>query len=319
MKLRLQNFHRRQDEAGDAGGDGGGAPAPAPAGDAGGTTLGGAAAPAVLEGAAPAAPAASTVTIPDNWKEALSEEFRNDPSMGAINNLESLAKSYIHSQKMIGKGKMSVPDQHASDSDWRQVFTQLGLPEKLDDYSFEVPETAQFEDGFVTELKKTAHELGILPRQMDGFVKWYSDANNEAIKTHEAQTKVQQQENMNALKQEWGQAFDQNINLAKSALKAADLGDQVYDWLNASGMGDDPNMIKILSTLGQMLKEDNLIGDFGETVAAPKELQSRVQELQQSPAYMDRSHPNHKAVLKEMEGIYQQLHPQKKDNLSQLT
>jgi hypothetical protein len=139
------------------------------------------------------------------------------------------------------------------------------------------------------------------------------------LKSHEGQLQAARSEALQKLKSEWGQAFDQRVNLAKAAIRATEGSEEVFDWLNESGLGDDPRMIKLLSAMGQMLKEDNLVGDFGEQVAGPKEIQSRIEELQQSPAYMDRGHVNHGKVIKELEGLFQQMHPKKVQQQGLLT
>ena len=313
-----------REEMGSEGGTGGSAPAatpPAatpPAEGGGSTALSGAPAATGSEGGVPAA-TPPAVVIPENWKDSLPQEFRDEPSMAAINNVEALVKSYVHSQKMLGRGKMSIPDQNSSDADWAQIYSQLGLPEKFEDYTFDVPKNSNFEDGFLTKLKEVGHKQGILPRQMKGLVEWYSEANNEAIKTHENQMKAETLENMTKLKTEWGQAFDQNLNMAKAAIKASNLGETIDRWLDDTGLGDDPNMIRLLSAMGQMLKEDKLIGEFGEAAAAPKELQSRIDEIQQSDAYKKGEHPNHKKTITELEGLFKQMHPENKPSISQLT
>src|SRR5687767_2069903 len=94
------------------GGGGGGAPAPAPTPT---PAPGGAPAPTpVPPPPAPTpTPAPIKIEIPKNWKEALPEDLRNDPNMGPILDLESLTKSFIHSQKMIGRDKIPVPDKFA--------------------------------------------------------------------------------------------------------------------------------------------------------------------------------------------------------------
>jgi hypothetical protein len=311
---------RLMNEAGS--GDGGGgagvtdsSPASVSPSDSGGTALGGGASVS----AASSEPAQPSVSIPENWKDALPEDLRGDPSLGPINNLEALAKSYIHSQKMIGRGKMSVPDEHATEDDWNQVYRQLGLPEKFEDYQFEEPEEHQFEDGFLTKLKEVGFKNGILPKQMKGLVDWYNDANNQALKNMEEQQRVQQQESMQKLKQEWGQAFDQRLRMAQAAIKATNMSEEVNDWLNATGLGDDPMMLKLIGAFGQMLKEDGLVGEFGDQVKSPKELESRVEELQQSKAYMDAAHPNHKKVIKELQVLFQEMHPTKSQSQGLLT
>jgi hypothetical protein len=44
----------------------------------------------------------STVGDNQNWRDTLPEELKNDPTLQNLNDVESLAKTVIHQQKMIG-------------------------------------------------------------------------------------------------------------------------------------------------------------------------------------------------------------------------
>ena len=83
----------------------------------------------------------TTTEAETNWKDALPEEVREDPSMQAIQSVDNLAKSYVNAQKMVGSDKIIVPNKYAEDNEWNDVFTKLGLPEKAEDYDLTFKET----------------------------------------------------------------------------------------------------------------------------------------------------------------------------------
>jgi len=258
------------------------------------------------------APAAASISIPDNWKESLSEDLRNDPNMGPITDLPGLAKSFIHAQKMVGSDKFSIPDKHATDDDWRSVFSKIGLPEKIADYEFKVPENSQFEDGFMTQFKEQAFSAGILPRQVEPLLKWYSEANNKALSDLQAQQASETQTELSQLKQEWGQAYDQNVNLAKQAAKATGM-ENVFDWLNETGLGDNPMMIKMLSKFGSLMKEDTIADSGAQSVHTPGDYQSQITKITGDMAhpYYKADHPGHKTAVAEVSSLYENLYPKK--------
>ena len=47
------------------------------------------------------APSTETQPATKTWKEAISEEFRNDPNIEKFTEIDALAKSYINATKMI--------------------------------------------------------------------------------------------------------------------------------------------------------------------------------------------------------------------------
>ena len=55
--------------------------------------------------------------VATDWKESLSEELRSDKSLENIKDIEGLAKSYVHAQKLVGADKIPVPNKFATEKD----------------------------------------------------------------------------------------------------------------------------------------------------------------------------------------------------------
>ena len=81
------------------------------------------------------APSTETQPAAKTWKEAISEEFRNDPNIEKFTEIDALAKSYINATQMIGKDKVAVPNKNSTDDQWNEVYDKLGRPESADKYS----------------------------------------------------------------------------------------------------------------------------------------------------------------------------------------
>ena len=317
------------EEAGDSSGGGGGEVAAAPAGapEGGSVLSGGDVGPATPapSGGDPIA-AAPEVSIPENWKDALPAEFKEEPSLAAIKDVASLAKSYLHSQKMIGQNKVALPDKHATPDDWKSFYQRLGQPDSLEGYELQVPEDADFEDGFISQLKEQFFNNNIMPNQANEILKWYAGANQQAIDAALERQEQARGQQLNELKQELGQAFEQSVHLAKAAKNhlAKSMGlkpDHVNSWLNETGVGDDPMMIKMLAKVGEILKEDKIIEGFGEQQAvSPKELQSKANAMLADPQHPVnvKTHPNHKAAIEELQSYFQQMHPEEVKGQSDL-
>ena len=75
-----------------------------------------------------------------DWKAGLSDELRADKSLENIKDISSLAKSYIHAQKLVGADKIPVPNKHATEQDWDAVYKRLGRPDTPDGYKYNLPE-----------------------------------------------------------------------------------------------------------------------------------------------------------------------------------
>ena len=58
----------------------------------------------------PISPTTEQPAVAKTWKEAISEEFRNDPNIEKFTEIDALAKSYINATRMIGQDKVAVPN-----------------------------------------------------------------------------------------------------------------------------------------------------------------------------------------------------------------
>ena len=99
---------------------------------------------------------------PADWRSGLPEEVRNDPSLSDIKDVGSMAKSYINGQKLIGKNRIALPVEGATDEEISMFHSQLGRPEKADGYQFgdrpSLPEGMQYDEAFETQFKDLSYK-----------------------------------------------------------------------------------------------------------------------------------------------------------------
>ena len=50
---------------------------------------------------------------------------------------------YISKDELVGLDKIAVPNKHATDEDWKEVYKKLGSPETADAYKYSLPEDHQ--------------------------------------------------------------------------------------------------------------------------------------------------------------------------------
>ena len=107
----------------------------------------------------PVSPTTETQPAAKTWKEAISEEFRNDPNIEKFTEIDALAKSYINATQMIGKDKVAVPNKNSTDDQWNEVYDKLGRPESADKYSLNAKsEVVPIDDNAIKQFAENAHQ-----------------------------------------------------------------------------------------------------------------------------------------------------------------
>jgi len=243
-----------------------------------------------------------------SWIDSLPPEYKENATIKGFKSVEDLAKSYIHAQGMIGADKIPVPGKQATDKDWEAVFTKLGRPEAADKYEVKAAEGHSPE--FIKSFKETAFKSGLLPKQVEGIYSFYTEMEKKQQEAFAEQQRQSVENNIKALKQEWPDSeYDKNLGVAKTAVKNF-LGEDQIKWLNESGLGNDPQMIKLMHKIGLAMSEDRLKGDGGVSFNEGRDgAQQKLNAIlgDHKHPYFDASHPNHDSAVQEVSGYYQLL------------
>mgnify|MGYP003640141007 FL=1 len=237
-----------------------------------------------------------------NFKDLIPDNFKEDKSLNNFNNMEDLLKSYKHAQSLVGADKIPVPNKHATEEDWNEVFKRLGAPEKPEDYKYDFKDQ-EMDSQQVSEFNKTAHKLGLLPKQAEGLIKYYNELNGNIAETQEEQAAQSQLATETELKKEFGPQFAKRLDQAKK-LAVNSLGSDFLEntfLKDGSRLGDNLNVIKAFSELANKLSEDEIIKGDGSEYMTAKDLEKEINELtQEGSAYWSKTHPNHKKSVDEV-------------------
>jgi len=241
-------------------------------------------------------------TVASDWKASLSEEIRSDKSLENIKDVEGLAKSYVHAQKLVGADKIPVPNKFATEKDWDAVYERLGRPNDPSGYKYDLPEDQNLDNEALKSFSDQAHKLGLLPGQANGVVKFYNDAMSKIQQDQESVAVAARENSTKELKQEWGQAYPQKISQASNLAKSVGAS-ALFDTNLADGtkLGDHPVMIKAFAELASKMGEDSITQSSGPIYQTPAQLEKEIGQLTQvGSAYWDKNHPNHRAAVEEV-------------------
>jgi len=254
--------------------------------------------PSVLSGD----PKTETPETSTDWKVSLSDDVKADKSLENIKDINALAKSYIHAQKMVGSDKIPVPNKYATEDDWNAVYEKLGRPKTADGYKFDLPQDKQVDEVSLKEFSSQAHKLGLLPNQAQGMVKFYNEITAKSLQDADSKALAARETSTKELKQEWGQAFDQKVSQAATLAKSVGAT-ELLDTNLADGtkLGDHPVMIKAFAELANKMGEDSIVQASGPTYLTPNQIEKQIGELTQTgSAYWDKNHTNHEAAVQEV-------------------
>jgi hypothetical protein len=240
--------------------------------------------------------------VATDWKESLSDELRADKSLENIKDIEGLAKSYVHAQKLVGADKIPVPNKFATEKDWDAVYEKLGRPATPGEYKYDLAEDHNFDAEALNSFSDQAHKLGLLPGQANGVVKFYNEAMSKIQQEQETTAVAARENSTKELKQEWGQAYPQKISQASNLAKSVGAS-ELFDTNLADGtkLGDHPVMIRAFAELASKMGEDSITQSSGPIYQTPAQIEKEIGNLTQvGSAYWDKNHPNHAAAVEEV-------------------
>ena len=237
-----------------------------------------------------------------NFKDLIPEGFKEEKSLENFNSMEDLLKSYLHAQKLVGQDKIPVPNKHATDEDWQHVFKKLGAPDSPEDYKYNLKDQ-ELDSQQVQEFNKTAHKLGLLPKQAEGLIKFYNEMNGNIASSQEEQAAQSQLNTETELKKEYGPQFNKRLDQAKK-LAISTLGQDFLEntfLKDGSRLGDNLNVIKAFSGLADKLSEDEIIKGEGQDYQTASDIEKEINALtQEGSAYWSNQHPNHNKAVQEV-------------------
>ena len=256
------------------------------------------------------APVASTED--DSWRAQLSDELREHTTLEPIQSVENLAKAYVNASSMIGRDKVALPGQYASDDDWNQVYDKLGRPETGDQYELETGEGA--DANLMGWFKNTAHDIGLNNAQAQKLMTAYNEMAGQQVEAEGPNLELMRDEVSAELRKEYGNAFDDRLGVANSVITEFGNGEITEIQLaDGRSLGDHPEFIKAMVNVGQFIRdkvsEDEFLGERTNNSMTPDEAQSQLRDIEapNGPLW-DRTHPQHDYFVEERGRLYEQIY-----------
>lgn len=179
--------------------------------------------------------------------------------------LQETIKSYRHAEQRLGAPAselVRMPKSDAPKEQWDAFHNAIGRPTDAAGYEINVP---QGEDRELADwVSKEAHELGMTKKQGQDWYNKLTGMMGEINSSQSAQVEQAVGEEKAMLKNNWGQSFDKNMQLARTVVEKLGIDASVINSLE-SELGYS-KVVQMFYDIGKATGEDKVI--FGEGASA---------------------------------------------------
>lgn len=244
-----------------------------------------------------------------DWTAGLSPEQLQTVQTKGYKSPADVITAYMNAERLVGADKIPVP----KDGVWDEVArVKLGIPSDVKGYKVErpqLPEGLPYDEKFEESALAVAHEVGLTPKQAQRLVEFYAKTQGDAFTNLQQQTESDRQATVAELTKEFGKAYDDQVAHAARAARHFG-GDALIEYLNGSGAGNNPHLIRAFAKIGQALREDKMPGGGPSSGAlTPEQARVEANKLMASEAYRKREHPEHADVVRRVQQLFESAYP----------
>ena len=217
-------------------------------------------------------------------------------------------ESAYNLEKLLGFDRagrtLVLPDDKSTPEQVAAFRTKMGVPEKPEGYGIQVPDGQ--DPGFAKTMSEVMHKAGIPASAAKDLITEYSKFGQTMQQQAEQAFATKATQEFESMRTEWGQAFDQNIELGKRAAMTFMPGTpeergKMMDAMERS-MGT-ANMLRLWAKVGEGLGEHKVHGGDGGLIMTPAQAQQRINELKSNNEWSASYLAGDKAKLKEMSDL----------------
>lgn len=214
--------------------------------------------------------------------------------------VNEVAKALINVNGLLGK-KLTEVDTDTL----KELNSKLGIPNSIEEYDFEAKENLA---DLGLQVKQAALEAKL---DKESAKLLYSKIEEfelaKELKAFEAE-KLKIEENKKRLAEEFKDSLDVKLKFANKALDTFG-DDSIKEIINNSGLGNNPEFIKFLSTVGEKTSPKEIISEVEKKPAASEaDVQSEIKELMRNPAYFNTKHQEHGKIRERVKTLYSAIY-----------
>ncbi len=238
--------------------------------------------------AAPAAPAAVTEPVVPSmtWKDKLSTDLQGSPLIAKFEDtadgFNKAFESHNNLESLLGHDKVPIPKGSEDVEGWNRFSKAMGVPDAAENYGLADASLPESMKGLTIDKGKFAeivHAHKLTPGQAKGLWEAYQAEGIAAYSKASEGLQNQLVDTVNALKGEWGDAYESNIELGQAVINKFGADQDAVDFITAT-LAKDPRGAKFLAKIGGQFAE-NKIPEFSmkRFSLAPEEAQAEIDKM----------------------------------------
>lgn len=223
---------------------------------------------------------------------------------------KAVTGSYRALEKLVGAEKAGnaviIPGESADQATKDAFYNRLGRPATVDKYGVDGKSIIGMNETTAKGFLETAHKAGLSTAQVKAMTEWNNNMAKEIQTTLADNAKVELARQVQALKDEWGAAYEKNSQIVNETANRLGLDSKNIQGLKMA-LGADGAM-KLLYKLGEQVGEGRYVGgdshnrnDGSEGVMTPEQAKLALDKLMKSEEFkkaaLNPQHPDHKSML----------------------
>jgi hypothetical protein len=268
-----------------------------------------AAAPAVV-----LAPTTVAATGGSDWIAGITDEAtRNWVTAKGFKDPANLATSALNLEKLTGDMNSIVKLPKGDDAtEWGALYDKLGRPPAPADYKLPVPEGV--DPAFSNTAAGWFHEAGLNAKQGQALAAKWSEHMTAAVTAQQAAANAEGAKQVDALKVEWGAAFQANSAIVDRAATAFGMTSDQVNGLKAA-MGPAAAM-KFLHNIGSKIGGDDAFvtgaggGGGGFQAMTPAAAKGKIAELTNDSGFVAKYAGGDVAAREEFTRLHKFAYPE---------
>ena len=188
------------------------------------------------------------------WRDQLPADLRTHEAFAELPGLGDLAKTHLSLREQVASA-IPKPKENATDAEMAAYYKAVGRPDTMEGYEIAIPENLPGAKEMADWFKEAAYKRGLPKKAVEEMAKEYLDNYGKQTTAIHQTIEAAKTEAETKLKGEWGDKYQENVDLAKKTAQKIG-GDEVIGWLEATGIGNEPIVIKFMQKLGTLISED---------------------------------------------------------------